>query len=290
MIQLPRVRPSDIPAIHPVPEYAVSGERAARYADMKQVLQVPWMGVVTMAYAHYANFFDALWRGLRPLCASTEFVRAAQALRTLAQTGAQALATCSISSRLEAAGYGAREIAAIRETIEVFSHGNPLYLLIATMVRLLLEGGEMSEQSDAPPFAGRHAPQVEVPFVLMEAHHADAPTRALYEEIKTTLGLPFVNTDYRALARWPSYFATAWSDLKRVIVAPGYESQCDAVHALAVSLAQALPNPAGLTAAKLKRAAEQDAPLHEILEVSRLFQHLLPGLVVNVAVFRQQLT
>ena len=75
-----------------------------------------------------------------------------------------------------------------------------------------------------------------------------------------------------------------------MIVAPGYESQCDAVYTQAVSLAQALPNPGGLTAAALKRAAEQDAPLHEILEVRRLFQHLLPGLIVNVAVFRQQLT
>jgi hypothetical protein len=41
MIQLPRRPPSSFPAIHPVPEYAVSGERAVRYEDMKQVLQMP---------------------------------------------------------------------------------------------------------------------------------------------------------------------------------------------------------------------------------------------------------
>ena len=61
------------------------------------------------------------------------------------------------------------------------------------------------------------------------------------------------------------------------------------MHDRAVALAQTLPNPGRLTATALKAAAEQDAPLREILEVSRLFQHLLPGLVINVALFRGQL-
>lgn len=289
MIELPRLFPAAIPLIYPLPEYAVTGERAARYAEVKQVLQVPWMGVVTMAYAHYPTFFGELWRGLKPLCASAAFVQAAQALRTLAESGASTLAPYSIVSGLCAAGYGEREIADIRAMVEVFSHGNPLYLLIATMVRLLLEGGEMRAQREALPVAGRHAPQVQVPFVLMEAHHADGPTRALYDDVKATLSLPFVNTDYRALARWPSYFAIAWADLKEIVSMPVYETQCEAIHTRGVTIAQDLPNPGALSATALKRAAEADAPLAELLEVARLFQYLLPGLIVNVAMFRQQL-
>jgi hypothetical protein len=41
--------------------------------------------------------------------------------------------------------------------------------------------------------------------------------------------------------------------------------------------------------AALKAAAEADAPLEEVLAMCRLFQWLLPGLVVNVAFFREQL-
>ncbi len=289
MIELPRLFPAANPPIHPLPEYAVTGERAARYADMKQVLQVPWMGVVTMAYAHYPTFFGELWRGLKPLCGSAAFVKAAQALRVLAESGTPTLAPYSIVSQLRATGYGEREIADIRAMIEIFSHGNPLYLLIATVVRLLLEDGEMSTEREALPFDGRHAPPVQVPFVLMEAHHADGPTRALYEDVKAALALPFVNTDYRALARWPSYFAMAWADLKEIVGMPVYESHCEAIHTRAVTIAQELPNPGALSAAALKEAAATDAPLTEVLEVSRLFQYLLPGLMVNVAVFRQQL-
>ncbi len=58
---LERVRPDPIPTIHPMPEYLASGQRAAWYEDTKLVLQVPWMGVVTMAYAHYPTFFGGLW-------------------------------------------------------------------------------------------------------------------------------------------------------------------------------------------------------------------------------------
>lgn len=289
MIELPRRPPVTVPTIHPLPEYAVSDERAARYADMKAVLQVPWMGVVTMAYAHYPTFFDELWRGLRPLCLSQPLVEGAQGLRAFVEQAARELAPSPIVEQLKNAGYGEREIADIGDMIEVFSHGNPLYLLIATIVRLLLEGGEMSQAHDAPPVSGRDAPDVHVPFVLMEPHHADAPTRALYDEVQAALRLPFVNTDYRALARWPSYFALAWGDIKGLVGAAAHEACCQAVHDRAVALAQTLPNPGRLTATALKVAAEQDAPFPEILEVSRLFQHLLPGLVTNVALFRGQL-
>ena len=53
-----------------MPEYLVTGQHAKWYEDTKQVLQVPWMGVVTMAYAHYPTFFGELWRDLKPLCQS----------------------------------------------------------------------------------------------------------------------------------------------------------------------------------------------------------------------------
>ena len=60
MTDLPRLKPEPVPAIHPVPEYAVEGRRKDWYEDMKARLQVPWMGVVTMAFAHYPRFFETL--------------------------------------------------------------------------------------------------------------------------------------------------------------------------------------------------------------------------------------
>ncbi len=289
MTDLPRLRPEPIPAIHPLPEYLAEGRVKERYEDMKAVFQVPWMGVVTMAYAHYPGFYDALWTGLRPLCASRPFVEAFQDLRAFTEDAVTALNPPPIARRLTELGYAPREIANIRDMNEVFSHGNFPYLIVASIARRLLEGAGMSGARAAPVFEGRHAPEAGVPFLLMEAHHADAPTRALYDDIKTILGLPFVNTDYRAFARWPSYFHRAWVDLKKVVSGAQYEEIVQAVHARAAAAARTLPNPGGLTSAALREAAEADATLQEVLAMCRLFQWLLPGLVTNVAYFRHQL-
>ena len=290
MIELRRLYPDPVPAIHPLPEYAAAGRRKEHYEDMKQALQVPWMGVVTMAYAHYPSFFAVLWEGLKPLVRSSAYVDQARALRRFVEDEVRALAPPPIGARLRELGYAERELDGIRGMIEIFSHGNFLYFILATLTRLLLEGDEMRGTGEAPPCKERHAPQVQVPFVLMEAHHADAPTRAVYADIQSSLRLPFVNTDYRALARWPSYFALAWADLKKVLSGTAHDATCEAVHRRAAeAVARILPNPGRLTSAALRAAADKDATATEVLQMCRLFQWLLPGLVTNVAFFRRQL-
>lgn len=292
-MDLPRLKPDPIPPIHPLPDYLATGQRKIWYDDMKQVLQVPWMGVVTMAFSHYPNFFETLWNGARPLCTSAAFIDVCAQNRRFAEAAIKSFAPQPLTTSLSGLGYAPREIADIRTMIEVFSHGNQPYLMLATLARTLLEGGEMTgsaEADAAPPHAGRHGIDFDVPFVLMEAHHADPETLARYEDLKTVLGLPFVNTDYRALARWPSYWNVAWADLRQTVVLPGHDALCEALHHRCVAqVRQGLPNPASLTGADLRQAAERDGAAAEILEVCRLFQYLLSGLVVNVAYLRGQL-
>ena len=165
---LERIRPDPIPAVHPMPEYLAAGQRAEWYEDTKQVLQVPWMGVVTMAYAHYTTFFGELWRGLKPLCQSRPFVEAFMDLREYVESRTADLNPTSLIEPLSAMGYAPREIDAIRQMNMVFSHGNQLYVLIATIARHLLEMGDMQAKAEAEAFDGRHAPEVEMPFILME--------------------------------------------------------------------------------------------------------------------------
>jgi hypothetical protein len=286
---LDRHFPDALPPVRPVPEYLATGALAERYADVKRTLQVPWMGVVTMAFAHYPTFFGELWRGLAPLCSTEAFVTGMRNLRAAAEGEVERLDPPPISERLGAQGYAPRELDQIQEIIEIFSHGNQPYVTIATIARLLLEGGEFGASQASRPFKGSYGPTVTAPLVLMEAHHADAPTRALYEDIKATLRLPIVNTDYRALARWPSYFSQAWGDLRPLAGGKTHEELCRTFHEHVVDLITSLPNPGGLDGQRLRAAARQDADVEEVLQVVRLFQWLLPGLVVNVAFFRAQL-
>jgi len=284
-----RLKPAPVPAVHPVPEYAADARLHAVYEDTKSVLQVPWMGVVTMAFAHYPNFYAALWDGLRPLAASREFVDACADLRAHAEAEVEKLEAKSLVDTLKDSGYGAREIDAIRAMIEIFSHGNMPYLMIATAARLLLEGHALADGGSVRAYDGRHGPSMQNSLPLIEPHHADTPTVRVYDDIKATLGLPFVNTDYRALARWPSYFARAWGGLAPKVLSAEYEPVVTSVHDFAVARMRTLPNPGGLTSATLVSAARKDAPADEVLNVVRLFQWLLPGLITNVAYFRAQL-
>lgn len=288
MITLPRLLPDPLPTVRYVPEYRAEGALKDDYEDMKRVLQVPWMGVVTMAYANFPNFFQVFWSGLRELCGSADFVAAAGELRRSIETAVARLDPPPIAARLVELGYSERELDDIRAVPEMLSHGNYLYTLLTTAARFLLEGGELGPVSSVVPFEGRHAPPPRVPLVLMEAHHVDAGARALFDDVKFRLGLPFLNTDYRALARWPSYFALAWGDLGPRINDVDHEAVCAVYQAKAVELVANLPNPAGLTGAALRAAAERDGS-PDLLPVVQLFQHLHAGLMTNVAYFRHQL-
>ena len=58
--KLKRLKPKFTPEIYPIPEYLANDKLLLKYTDMKAAFQVPWMGVVTMAFAHYPNFFNVL--------------------------------------------------------------------------------------------------------------------------------------------------------------------------------------------------------------------------------------
>ena len=285
-----RLKPDPIPAIHPCPEHLADMRLSAVYADTKATLGVPWMGVVTMAFAHYPAFYATLWAGLRGVCRTDAFVDACASLRSHVEAQAAQMQPEYLPADLRALGYTEPELDQIRRLIEVFSAGNMPYLLIATVARLLLEGHgfataamPVSQRIAVPAMPGAAA------LTLVEPHHADMPTQRVYQDIRQTLALPFVNTDYRALARWPSYFGLAWTRLKPQVGTASYEAAVASTHGFAVELAAALPLPDDLTSAALAAAAERDASVTEVLAVVRLFQWLLPGLAANVAGFRMQM-
>jgi hypothetical protein len=285
---LPRLKPNPIPNIAPIPEHLAEPALKEIYEDTKAALQVPWMGVVAMSFARYPRFYATLWGAFRDLSASAEFLAACHELRQAAESAS--LSVPSILQKLHELGYTEPEIAEIRALIEIFSHGNMPYLLIATAARLLLEGSEIgTSRSISKPVQSRHGPAAGGKLVLMEPHHAERQLQALYDDLKSTIGLPFLNTDYRALARWPSYFDVAWRSLKPLIGTPAYDEAVERVHKKAVTLVLALPNPGELTSAMLVAAANEDTGAESVLDVVRLFQWLLPGLVVNVACMRKQI-
>jgi len=286
---LHRIKPQPLPPIHLQWEYLAEGKLHQTYEDYKQVFQVPWVGVVSMAYAHYPHFFNAWYKGLREVVESAAYVDCAHTLRLHIETAINELEPQPIKQRLGGKGYSSREILQIEETIEFFSHGNFAQIPAVFAARALLEGVEIGiRNTSAARFEGCHGVGVQTPLILMEPHHVAAETTALYQDIMDTLQLPFVNTDYRALARWPTYFDMAWRDLRAHINTPAYNRITQDLHDKICEAVKNLPNPNNLTSSDIVAAAKQDGNVGEIVEMTRLFTYLLPGLTTNVAFFSAQ--
>lgn len=292
MTVLSRLKPQPIPTVRTVPENLADGELALVYGRTKAAFGVPWMGVVAMAYASFPNFYRALWQVYDPIVRSAAFRAACSELRSCAEREAARLEQKPLRGRLSGAGYSEADMSDIGKVMEVFAEGNMPYVLMATTARLLLEGHEVggAEPDDLTPAESLPNlwPEGQA-LVLIEPHHQNASGHTLYEEIKATLGLPFLNTDYRALARWPGYFEMAWQGLQPQVAQPLYDEVVTTVHGRATELALALPNPAGIRSEAVRAAAKADGNPEEVLAVVRLFQWLLPGLATNVAIFDGQL-
>jgi hypothetical protein len=96
MTELLRLKPDPIPPLHPVPESLAEGELKARYED------------------HYRAFYDALWQGARPLCASRDFIDACLCLRLVVEEKVSALAPTHLRARLAQIG-DARRVTSAEE-------------------------------------------------------------------------------------------------------------------------------------------------------------------------------
>jgi hypothetical protein len=279
-------RPEGQFPVRPVPEYLADGDLLPAYADLKAALGVPWVGVITQAVAHYRPFFLRAWAQFSANAKTRYFEHRCEHIRTLAVQRVQAgLPVVSQQARLRALGYSERELAQIAATLDVFNAGNPPYLVLATAIKESLcfgrtLGGTPSGPDDLLPRApiGSAGP---LP-VMVEPHHAGSDVLALYASIRTTLNLPFVNSDYKAMARWPSYLQVAWGELAPLVGSPSYNAARQQVHDAAQATVAHLPHPYTMRHPEALAAGLSDDEAQELMRVISLFQWLLSGLIVNV--------
>lgn len=283
-------RPQGDLIVRPVPEHRVDEELGRVYRDVKATLGVPWVGVITQALAYYRPFFLEAWRQFRPTARSRFFERVSDELRMLAWEGSSSFTIAPQGQRLEVLKYSASEVAQISAMLDLFDYGNQKYLILATAVAasLVEDRGLGTSPTGDPRDRLPRSPvsQIEPIPVMVEEHHAFGDLRALYQDIKVTLDLPFVNSDYKAMARWPSYLRLAWDDLKPQLGEPAYASLRQSVHRLALDAVEALPYPYRLDRAAAMTLGMNGAEIDELCRTISLFQWLLSGLILNVSCFK----
>ena len=105
---------------------------------------------------------------------------------------------------------------------------------------------------------------------LMDETQATGRVKEIFEEIKTTLEIPFVPQLFRALANRTEQLEAVWIQVKGLFGSGALDVKAKLLAALAVSAAQRCPYFVTIHSIALKRIGTTDEEIAELLEVASL--------------------
>ncbi len=265
-----------------VRESQAEGRIAEIYQEIKQALGVPHLNVVFQAYAVYPEFLGRFWEAAQPIVQSREFFELAERIGAEAYTCMHNyFAIPNLCEDVAKRGLSPDARRELTATVELFHYNNPPLLLLASAQLQAFEArvdgnGHSSQPVEHPVFSEKPA--------LVEEEEAAPPIRRIYDDIRRTFGLPMLNTDYRAFARWPDFLEIYWPALKSIVQSPVYDECQQGIRESAWNLARELPAPLDLSASKLIDEGMSDGQVSDVFRITEMFVRALSGLVLNVAV------
>lgn len=105
---------------------------------------------------------------------------------------------------------------------------------------------------------------------LMEESEATGRVKALFEEIKATLQVPFVPNLFRALGKKPDQLEAIWAQVKGLYGSGCLDVKTKSLAALAVAAAQRSPYFVKIHSIALKRLGATDEEILELLNLAGL--------------------
>jgi hypothetical protein len=152
-------------------------------------------------------------------------------------------------------------------------------LIAAAQFQAFEDGPGLKKTSSSPP----EHPAYQQPPVKISEESAPPAIRKIYEDIKRTLGLAFINTDYQVFANWPEFFSFYWFSVKPFATSPLNGENQHALRESAASLANELPNAPQLTVEQMQEAGLSSEEIGAAIHITEEFLNLLSGLVLNIA-------
>lgn len=263
---------------HPVEESGANDEIDRVYHDIRQVLRVSGVSLNFRTWASFEHAFPLLWAAIRDNAGTYAFEQSADALRASAVRGALELPAVEA---LSAVPLGESQTYQIGAALALYHYLNPKLLLLTSAVLAALEGdgipGTLSADTRRLP---RGVPPRMYPMEMVPEDSDDPVVRQTFDDIRDTLGVHPIDSDYRTLALWPGYLSTAWHRLKPLAASPEYRTLADSLRLEAQALARALPYRVKLSRLDITSVGEND---DEFIRVTKQFEQLLPQLILNTA-------
>lgn len=268
--RLPLVRESD-----------AAGRTLEIYQEIKASLGVPHVNLIFQAYGAHPQFLDLAWKSLQPAIETREFFACSERIRGEAYTAIHNyFSVPDLCSGIREVHFSTGAQHELTDAVELFHYNNPLLLLIAAVQLQAFEDGPSQHRTthrgaDHPVFASK-------PIQITE-EAASPPIRKVYEDIKRTLGVNVINSDYQAFARWPDFLSLFWNSLKPIVSSPLYGENKHALTESALALAD-LPNAAQLTVEQMQEAGLGAEDISAAIHITEDFLDVLSGLILNIAV------
>jgi hypothetical protein len=262
----------------PISERSATGEVERVYHEIKETLRVTGVPLSFRTLAGYENILPLFWDQLHSNLQTRDFdtsadrirVRAAQASALLVPSRGQARVLLGESQRFQ-----------IQRALSLYHYVNPKILLLMSALKISLHGeniGRADANLGSVPLIARGVPRKMYPMELASDPPEDQRVQDVYEDIKRTLSLPAVFSEYRTLALWPEYLTSAWERLKPLLRLSAYREASEEVRQLSVHLARELPFPVKVSLRNIEAAGQEP---EQVLRVVERFETLLPSLILN---------
>lgn len=261
----------------PIAEWAAEGRMEQTYHEIRQTLRVTGVNLNFRTWATFGEFLPEMWEAFRANAGTRGFDEAANRLRAEAASAASGFGPPAIRKQVTLGESQAYQIGA---ALDLYHHVNPKLLLLTAAVRCILDGETIVGTGTGTERLLGGAPLRMAPMEMESDDPDDQQVKKIFDDIKETLQLPSINSDYRTLALWPDYLAAAWNRLKPLTQQPGYRSAADALRETARSLARQLPHRFTLDRARLEK---DGVDVSEVAATTARFEQLLPGLILNIA-------
>lgn len=268
------------PRIHLVRVGQETPEVKGILADIQDAMGIAWPPANWRAYAMYPGVMRLFWERLKPMTATEAFLRDALRITELAYRDVSRWYTPGRRVRLSL-----EDASRVEWELDSFEYGNPQVLIQQVVLTRVMQGLSSGRKGKVGP---RHLPsRYRWPEIqLVDEQNAPGEVPVLYQEIRRVLGLPLVNSDYQALAKWPGFLKQVWEDVARWRTRSHYGRLERELADMGNVAAQRLSPPVMIARTELLDALGDESELENLRQMVQMFTQLLPGLIINDALSR----
>lgn len=259
--------------LHTIREWEADTATQEIYSEVELALGIVYVPTMFQVFASFPDFFRLFWNRAHPVLETREFFSAAERLRAESYTRMHNYFNIpDLGWKVENMQFSSGAQLELRRAVELYHYSHPVVLQLCAALVQAFENPETAARHGTTP--ARHPSHPEKP-VLVEEENAPPLTRRIYEDIKRTLGTPFLSTCYFNFGRWPEFLNEYWEALKPVLSSPLFEHHRRALRESALTYAAELPEPLQLSTSEMEEAGVRRDDLSAIVQTAEFFLDLL---------------